>query len=247
MTERDKRAAKTTIVGGQPPGNERDLQPIPVGIEHLLAMAAVDAEFAATLYRDRRGAVEASGVQLTPTEEGILAAVDAATLEQMVANVGSSIPEPDRRAFLGRSAAALLALASGGVAAAAGCEDHVVVKGIRPQRPATGPKPPPPTPPAPPPKPDPSAPPPEPAGIRPDRPEPKPKPPEPVKTPDAGPPPKPQPRGIRPDRPKPKGIRPDRPKPKTRGISPDRPRPGKTRGIRPDRPGDLTNPFDDEG
>ena len=50
----EKRAAKMTIVGGQPEtSNARDLPPVPVGIEELLAMAAVDKRFAKSLEQDR--------------------------------------------------------------------------------------------------------------------------------------------------------------------------------------------------
>ena len=219
-----KRAVKTTIVGGQPPGNQRAMQPVPVGLEQLMAMAAVSDEFSEELWRDRDAAVEASGVELTGTERAILGSVDDAALQKMVAGVGRGIPEQDRRGFLNMSAAAVLALVGGGslAAGAAGCDR--TTKGIRPDHPA-------------------------PTGARPDRPdddeptetktgaetETEPEPEPETKRPDAGRPPMP-PTGARPDRPE----RPDRPRP-TRGARPSRPPPrdpdyqGKT-GSRPDRP-----------
>jgi len=227
----EKRAVKTTIVGGQPPGNERPLPPIPVGIEEILGMAAVNEEFAAALYENRDTAVQASGVELTATERGILAAIDSTTLRQMVGNVEGVFPNRERRAFLARSAAALLALAGGGAAAAAAaaCSDTKSKPSTKPSQPAPADAAaaaalPADAAPAPadaaPPDAEPPAPP--PAGIRPDM---------------------PPTRGIRPDRPRPtKGIRPDIPaikKPPTRGIRPDRPRPDETlkdTGARPDRP-----------
>jgi hypothetical protein len=168
--------------------------------------------------------------------------------------VDRALPEPERRAFLGRAAAALLAVVGGGlgVAAGAGCAKPPA----DPQRPVGS------TP-----------------GATPDQ-----RPPLPMagavadRPPDAGPPvaradaattlppdaapathmvpigglvADPQGRrdaGARPT-PKPAGIMPDRPQP-TRGIRPDRPRPGYmpgTKGIRPDRPDDLPDPFSDMG
>jgi hypothetical protein len=202
--ERGKRAVKTTIVGGQPPGNDRSLPPVPVGIEELLGMAAVNADFARALRDDRGAAVRASGVALTSTEADILAAIDARTLTTMIGNVGGGVPNRDRRAFLQRASAALLVLAGGGaVAAAASCGGerspkyhNDVAGGARPDYP-------------------PVEPPMDDAG------------PCDAGPPDAGPsdaasaadrPPPPSPtRGISPDRPE--------PPPATRGISPDRPTP----------------------
>jgi hypothetical protein len=128
------RAGGVSTVGGQPQGNQRELPPIPSGIEQLLAMAAVDERFARALQEDRASAVDASGVDLGSTEAGILSAIDDATLERMVAGIGATMPEQDRRAFLGRSAAALVALVGAGSSASCQCP-ATVVKGVRPDRP----------------------------------------------------------------------------------------------------------------
>ncbi len=229
----DKQAVKTTIVGGQPPGNDRAMQPVPVGIEQLMAMAAVDPDFAEALYVDQESAVAASGVELTATERGILAATPEPALRQMVGNVGGAIPDEERRAFLGRSAAALLALVGGVLPlGASGCDQKV--KGIQPDKP----------PPNVPDQPKTKAvkPPPEPmppTGIRPDRP------PKPATVPDAG---RPAPEPAAPigglTAPKKPPVR-----PQSRGNRPDRPRPRpdrRTKGIRPDRPGEAMNPFSDD-
>ncbi len=244
-----KGAVKTTTVGGQPPGGEGGVEDgVPMGIEALLSMAAVDDQFSNALLQDRDEAILASGVQLTKHEQAILGLVDNAALEHMIASVHGLIPESERREFLGRSAAAMLFLMSGGAAlGASGCKE------INPMT-ATGSRP------------DPPGPPPTPieTGSRPDLPdEVAPKPdvgvPQPTPAPPTGhrpdPPPNTMPlsRGISPDRPEPTrsprtGSRPDRPKPKpdagkpkrpprSRGISPDRPRPMPlSRGISPDRP-----------
>ena len=58
--DREKQAAKTTIVGGPPPENDRELPPIPVGIEEILGMASVNHDFAGVLFEDRPAAIHAS-------------------------------------------------------------------------------------------------------------------------------------------------------------------------------------------
>ena len=240
------RSPKTTIVGGQPPGNERGLGGVPVGVEELLSMAAVDPEFARALVARLEETIQASGVALTGSERAILSSVGPGNLETMIDGVRGVMPDEQRREFLGRSAAAVFLLASGASLAggAAGCDSWGgKVTGSRPEPPQpvehkypapTGARPdPPPEPPA---KRHPGI----ETGIRPDL----------LEKPDQGVKPdqsvkRPQPtRGIRPDRPQhTKGIRPDRPL--SRGISPDRTRPmPKSRGISPDLPDDdINDPF----
>jgi hypothetical protein len=264
-SDKDRHAAKTTIVGGQPPGNARDLPPIPAGLEELLGIAAVEQRFAEVLVsneqNERQRAVDASGVELTATERTILASVGEGALKQMVSRL--ALTEQDRRYFISRAATVVVALIGGGAAiASTGCRDRSggqAVTGARPDRPEepqtkpdqscsksksvtpVGSRP---TRPselevetgARPDRPDTSG---GKGGARPDRPTPKPRP---------GPAP---PTGARPDRPpekkpdkKPKRPekKPEPPK-KTRGIRPDRPR---TRGISPDRPDRrMLNPFED--
>jgi hypothetical protein len=249
-SEKDRHAAKTTIVGGQPPGNARELPPIPAGLEELLGIAAVERQFADVLISDeRQRAVEASGVELTTTERTILASVGEGALRQMVSRL--ALTEQDRRYFLSRAATVVAALVGGGaVASTAGCRDRgwgQAVTGARPDRPEEQPKieAPPPKPAGPdaggvrarpselevetgarPDRPDTSS---GKGGARPDRPTPKPRP---------GPAP---PTGARPDRP------PER-KPEKKPKRPEKkPQPPKTRGIQPDRPDRRMNPFDDDG
>lgn len=259
---RDKQAAKITIVGGQPPGNTRDLPPIPAGIEEILGLAAVEQQYADLLYQDRGHAVEASGVSLTATERVILGAVGDDALRKMVDRL--ALTEQDRRYFLGRAAAVAAVLVAGAATVgAAGCRDKVAppqgpvkTAGVRPDRTDHVEAP---------------------TGIRPDRP-PASRPSELEVETGARPDRPPEPPGVRtgirpdhpsdhdtsrgkggarPDRPKPdagvkpkpnRGVRPDRP-PQSRGIRPDRP--PQTKGIRPDRPSPkvplkVYNPFREE-
>jgi len=123
---------KTTIVGGQPPGNERAPGGIPVGVEELLSMAAVEPEFAQALMERPEETIQASGVALTESEQAILKSVGPGNLAAMIDGVRGVMPDEQRRDFLGRSAAAVLLLASGVGSGAAACD-----WGMRP--PAAGP------------------------------------------------------------------------------------------------------------
>lgn len=120
MSDSRRHAAKTTIVGGQPPGNARDLPPVPVGLEQTLHLAAASPDFADALLTHRERAVEASGLSLTHSERGMLRAVDDATLRQMIAQVDRTLAQPDRRVFLERATAAVALLVGG--ASLAGCD-----------------------------------------------------------------------------------------------------------------------------
>ncbi|MDX9999666.1 MAG: hypothetical protein RBU30_00065 [Polyangia bacterium] len=115
-----REAARTTIVGGQPEGNARDLPPIPVGLEHLMGLAAASPEFADALAQDRKATVEATGLDFSASERAILASVPAPALDQMISRVKGRLDAPDRRRFLEQASLALAALL--GASAAAGCK-----------------------------------------------------------------------------------------------------------------------------
>lgn len=119
-----REAARTTIVGGQPEGNARDLPPIPVGLEHLMGLAAASPDFAEALERDRPAALAATrtatGLELSRSERGILTAVPTPALAQMVSRVSARLDAPDRRRFLEQAGLALTALL--GASAGAGCK-----------------------------------------------------------------------------------------------------------------------------
>lgn len=113
-----KQAAKTTIVGGQPPGNQRLLTEVPVGLEQLLAMAAASEEFARALRADPDDAIAASGLRLTATERAVLGATPEPMVAKMIARVETLLPRPERRLFLEQAAAALVVLLGAGTLAA---------------------------------------------------------------------------------------------------------------------------------
>jgi hypothetical protein len=88
------------------------------GIEQLLALAAVNPDFAAALLSDRQQALSRCGVVLTPSEERLLASLDDARLDQLVIGVKRAMtPDPARRALVGGAAATLL-----GALATSGCQ-----------------------------------------------------------------------------------------------------------------------------
>jgi hypothetical protein len=102
-------------------------QSTPRGIEVLVKKAAVDPAFKTLLLDDRAAAAAEIGLELSPSESFMLAAIPRAQLETIIAQ--TSVPEEHRRAFQGKAAAAMLAALSI-VTAAPGCGT-----GSRPDRP----------------------------------------------------------------------------------------------------------------
>jgi hypothetical protein len=211
--ENEKEAVRTTIVGGRPPGSGRSNGTVPRGIEVLVKKASVDAEFREVLFEQRGRAASAIALELDPAEASMLEAIPREQLAQIVEQ--TVVPLEQRRVFLGRVAAAMLAALG---VAVVGCskETEQPTTGVRPDQPRPGQgqtsqvtQP-------------------EPMrlttnGIQPDRP--------PLTT-----------RGVQPDRPPGASTNPP-PPPPTRGVQPDRPMPPAPTGIRPDRPPtDPTNP-----
>ena len=123
---------RTTIVGGRPPEAQGGLPPVPIGLERLLRLAAVDPAFGAELIARRVEVAAAAGVDLTRSEAAILAAIPAAQLEAMIARVPPPAPS-GRREFL-QQAAASAVVALGG-AALASCEKCMPTRGIQPDVP----------------------------------------------------------------------------------------------------------------
>jgi hypothetical protein len=128
--ERD--AVRTTIVGGRPPGSGQPLGNIPRGIEVLVKKAAVDPEFRETLLARRADAAKEIDLQLEPAEAMMLATVSRAQLEAVIAQ--TTVPEEQRRVFLGKVAAGMLAVLG---LSSVGCIPRPATKGVRPDRPTT--------------------------------------------------------------------------------------------------------------
>jgi hypothetical protein len=125
----EKEAVRTTIVGGRPPGSGRSNVTVPLGIEVLVKKAAVDPEFRGLLFEQRGGAAAAIGLELDPAEDAMLSAIPKEQLAQIIGQ--TDVPDEQRRVFLGRIAAAMLAALG---VSLAGCA-QVGTQGVRPDRP----------------------------------------------------------------------------------------------------------------
>ena len=124
-------AVVTTIVGGRPPGAGLPIGTIPRGIEVLVKKAAVDAEFRLVLLDQRADAAAVIGLQLEPAEAMMLRAISREQLATIVAR--TSVPETQRRTFLGQAASAMLATLG---LACASCHSRTPPPtGIAPDRP----------------------------------------------------------------------------------------------------------------
>lgn len=149
---REQEAVRTTIVGGRPPGSGQSLGNIPRGVEVLIKKAAVDPAFRDLLLTRRAEAAEEIGLYLEPAEAMMLAAATREQLETVIAR--TNVPEEHRRVFLGKAAAAMLALlgvVAVGSALSLGVRpmrhqtkgiqpDRPALEGIRPDKPATEPE-----------------------------------------------------------------------------------------------------------
>jgi hypothetical protein len=139
--DREKPVAKTTIVGGRPPGSGKEEGTIPRGIEILLKKASIDESFRKILLSDRLNAADAIGLTLNPVEVAMLKAIPETTLDRMIA--ATKVQPMTRQAFMGYAAAAMLAALT---AAYDGIAQNVA-QGSRGIQPDEVPPPPPPPPP----------------------------------------------------------------------------------------------------
>ncbi len=121
--------AGPTIVGGQPPREGGTLKGVPVGIERVLFLAAVDPVFKeALLAGDREAVVEDRGLEMKPSELAMLRFVPASQLKATIEGVDTSEENVERRTFMHAVAVGAEAVAS--AEAFSGCDD--AVDGIRP-------------------------------------------------------------------------------------------------------------------
>jgi len=100
---------------------------IPRGIEVLLKKAAVDADFRGRLFKERESAAAAIELELDAAESAMLKAIPREQLEKIVAQ--TVVPVEQRRVFLGRLAAPMLAVLG---VAVAGCSPRTSPAGSRP-------------------------------------------------------------------------------------------------------------------
>ncbi len=96
-----KPVIEPTIVGGRTSG-------IPRGIEVLIKKASVDPEFRTVLIEKRAKAAAEIELELSAAEAAMLKAIPGVQIQKIIEN--TTIPDEHRRAFLGKVAAAMLAL-----------------------------------------------------------------------------------------------------------------------------------------
>lgn len=89
---------------------------LPRGIEVLLKKASVDPDFRVLLLENPDEAATSIELQLDPMEQAMLRAMPTGQLETIIDR--TEVPQPQRRAFLGSAAAAMLAVLGG----LAGCK-----------------------------------------------------------------------------------------------------------------------------
>ncbi len=93
---------------------------VPVGVERVLFLAAVNEDFRAKLLEDREAALQEFGLKIRPTEAALLRAIPATQLQQNIDGIDTSEQNLERRSFLQAVAASAAVVAAGG---AAGCGD----------------------------------------------------------------------------------------------------------------------------
>lgn len=111
--ERQKQAGKedavgTTIVGARPPGHGRGCVKKPHGIEVLVKKASVDPAFRQKLLDNRAAAAHEIELELSAVETAMLNSVPRSQIEKIIEN--TTVPDEQRRAFLGKMGAVMVAV-----------------------------------------------------------------------------------------------------------------------------------------
>jgi hypothetical protein len=107
-SSRQDHIVEPTIVGGRPLGKGRSQHGIPRGIEALVKKAAVDLSFRGLLLEKRAKVASEIGLELSAAETSILNSLPEPQIEQIIDN--TTVPDEHRRVFLGKMAAAMLAV-----------------------------------------------------------------------------------------------------------------------------------------
>jgi hypothetical protein len=142
--QEEMEAVRTTIVGGRPPGSGRSDVAVPRGIEVLVKKAAVDEEFRQMLLTQRGAAAATIGLELDAAESAILSSIQEDHLARIIDQ--TVVPMEQRRVFLGRVAAAMLAALGAGLAISEADAQYAGASGglgpgVPVARPATAPAP----------------------------------------------------------------------------------------------------------
>jgi len=129
QTQNDQ--AERTIVGGRPRKRGPGRAGIPRGIEVLIKKASLDPAFCRLLLEHRAAAAHEIELELTPSEAAILDAVPEAQLRAMIDR--TTVPDAQRRAFLGTLGATMLAAVLAGCEPPTPDETPVAPAGTRPE------------------------------------------------------------------------------------------------------------------
>ena len=136
------KAGKSKVVDERPSKLGRRYDGIPCGIEVLVKKASVDPEFRTLLLEKRSDAAQVIDLELSAAEVVLLDSIPSQQIEKIIEN--TTVPDEDRRVFVGKVAAAMLTLT--GAAFSSGCGMGIWpdplrnVKGINPDRPPDDPK-----------------------------------------------------------------------------------------------------------
>ena len=112
--QHEHEAVRTTIVGGRPPGSGKPMGNVPRGIEVLLKKAAIDPQFRELLLNDPKAAAKSIELELTSIEHMMLKIMPADQLAAIIDH--TEVPQQQRRVYLGKSAAIMLAVLGGAAA-----------------------------------------------------------------------------------------------------------------------------------
>ena len=131
LTADNPATAGPTIVGGQPPRQGQSLKGVPVGIERVLFLAAVEPDLRQALLAqgaDRQAVVRERGLAMRESELAMLRFIPSSQLEANISGVDTSEANVERRTFMRAVAAGAVAVT--GAEVFTGCDD--AVDGSRP-------------------------------------------------------------------------------------------------------------------
>lgn len=109
-----------TIVGGRPMRRTMQVTDLPIGIEQVLTLAALNPGFREELLRDPVAAARRRAIELDPVEAALISSASPEQLQAMIDRM--VIPsEMSRRGFSKAVAASVVAMIAGGAVLHAGC------------------------------------------------------------------------------------------------------------------------------
>ena len=116
-----KKKLPVTIVGGRPPEDNNRNSNLPLGIEVLLKKASVDKAFERILLDKKAEAAAEIDLELNDIEKNIINSIPQEQIQLMISKV--KIPDRERNVFLGRVAAAMIAITTSTLLSSNSCEN----------------------------------------------------------------------------------------------------------------------------